>query len=312
MKPFLKWVGGKTQIIDQLVSKWPTQINNYREIFLGGGSVLLAFLEEVAQQRIRVTGSIYAYDINEPLIHVYKNIQDDERLNELFDQLDLIVDQYRSITNDGDLPINRKPKTIDEATMSRESYYYWIRTTYNGLTANAKNSPYGSARFIFLNKTCFRGIFRVGPNGFNVPFGHYRSVRSVDIYNKDHLRTISRMIANVHFQCLDFSQSLTHVEDNDFIYLDPPYVPEKQTSFVGYTENGFNIDKHKRLFDMIHQISTISTISTAKIMMCNSNVSTVVNSFTIDRYTINEIVCRRAIHSKHPDSKTTETIITNY
>ena len=226
-KPFLKWVGGKTQILDNLVMEFPCEINNYREIFLGGGSVLLALLSYVKDGLINIKGNIYAYDVNEPLIYIYKNIQSNH--NELFDEIQKIITEFNECCNevkDGEL--NRKPKNINEAKLSRENYYYWIRSQYNNLSSNDKNKIIGSAMFIFLNKTCFRGVFRVGPNGFNVPYGHYNNP---EIINKEHLFKIHNLIQNVIFECCDFNISLNNVEDNDFVYLDPPYAPETTTSF---------------------------------------------------------------------------------
>ena len=125
--------------------------------------------------------------------------------------------------------------------LSKENYYYWIRSQYNLLNSEEKKSIIGSSMFIFLNKTCFRGVFRVGPRGFNVPYGHYNNP---EIINKEHLDKIHNLIQNVIFECSDFSNSLLNVQNGDYLYLDPPYAPEKETSFVGYTENGFNINNH--------------------------------------------------------------------
>ena len=303
-KPFLKWVGGKTQILDNLVMEFPCEINNYREIFLGGGSVLLALLSYVKDGLINIKGNIYAYDVNEPLIYIYKNIQSNH--NELFDEIQKIITEFNECCNevkDGEL--NRKPKNINEAKLSRENYYYWIRSQYNNLSSNDKNKIIGSTMFIFLNKTCFRGVFRVGPNGFNVPYGHYNNP---EIINKEHLFKIHNLIQNVIFECCDFNISLNNVEDNDFVYLDPPYAPETTTSFVGYTENGFNIEKHNSLFKLIHKL----TEKNKKMMLSNSDVSLVRENFTNEKYKITSILCKRAINSKNPESKTKEVIITNY
>ena len=159
--------------------------------------------------------------------------------------------------------------------------------------------------FIFLNKTCFRGVFRVGPNGFNVPYGHYPNP---EIINKEHLEEIHHLLQNVIFECGDFHTSLRTAESNDFIYLDPPYAPETNTSFVGYTENGFSLGDHNHLFWRIHDL----TDTNKKVMLNNDDVSLVRENFTSDKYTIVSILCKRAIHSKKPDAKAKEVIITNY
>jgi len=159
--------------------------------------------------------------------------------------------------------------------------------------------------FIFLNKTCFRGIFRVGPNGFNVPYGHYKNP---EIINKQHLEEIHNLIQNVIFECCNFDTSLTIIEENDFVYLDPPYAPEIHTSFVGYTEKGFNLENHNNLFKLIHGL----TDTNKKIMLCNSDVSLVRENFSNEKYNILSILCKRSINSKNPDAKAKEVIIKNY
>ena len=303
-KPILKWVGGKTQIIDKLISDFPTEINNYREIFLGGGSVLLTLLSYVKSGVIKLHGAIYAYDLNEPLIYVYKNIQTSH--NELYDMLQTIITEFNECGNG---TINRKPTNIVEAKIAKENYYYWIRSEYNKLCVIEKKSILGSAMFIFLNKTCFRGVFRVGPNGFNVPYGHYNNP---EIINKEHLEEIVALIQNVVFEWCDFNTSLTRIEHNDFVYLDPPYAPETTNSFVGYTENGFNIENHNNLFKLIHSL----TETNKKIMLSNADVSLVRENFCNcaknEKYSTLSILCKRSINSKNPDAKAKEVIIKNY
>ena len=299
-KPILKWVGGKTQIIDKLISDFPVEINNYREAFLGGGSVLLTLLSYVKSGIIKIHGNIYAYDLNEPLIYIYKNIQTHH--NEIYDVLQTIITDFNDCGNG---EINRTPANIEEAKIAKENYYYWIRIKYNKLCLTDKKGILGSAMFIFLNKTCFRGVFRVGPNGFNVPYGHYNNP---EIINKEHLEEIHHLIQDVIFECCDFNTSLTNVESNDFVYLDPPYAPETDTSFVGYTENGFNTENHTNLFKLIHGL----TDTNKKIMLSNADVSLVRENFTNEKYNTISILCKRSINSKKPNAKTNEVIIKNY
>ena len=298
-KPILKWVGGKTQIIDKLIVDFPIEINNYREAFLGGGSVLLAFLSYVKSGIIKINGNIYAYDLNEPLIYIYKNIQTQH--NKLYDILKNIITDFKECGNG---EINRTPENIEEAKIAKENYYYWIRSEYNKLCLTDKKSILGSAMLIFLNKTCFRGIFRVGPNGFNVPYGHYSNP---EIINKEHLDNIHNLIQNVLFECCDFNTSLANIEQGDFAYLDPPYAPETNTSFVGYTEKGFDIENHKKLFNLIHNL----TDAKHKIMLSNADVSLVRENFK-EKYSTSTILCKRSINSKNPESKAKEVIIKNY
>jgi DNA adenine methylase len=302
-KPILKWVGGKTQIINKIIIQFPKEINNYYEIFLGGGSVLLALLTYIKNDIIKIHGNIYAYDLNEALIYTYKNIQSNH--NELYDELVKIITIFNSCPiNDN---INRKPNDIEEAMINKENYYYWIRSEYNKLCSDDKKTIIASAMFIFLNKTCFRGVFRVGPNGYNVPYGHYNNP---EIINKNHLDYINLLIQNVIFECLDFNVSLNrdNFEIDDFIYIDPPYAPEKTTSFVKYTDNGFDINNHHKLFILIHRL----TQNNIKLILNNSDVSLIRDNFTNEKYNITSILCKRSINSKNPESKSKEVMIKNY
>lgn len=296
-KPFLKWVGGKTQIINTILEQIPTVINDYHELFLGGGSVLLGVLSLLKDEKIIIKGDIFAYDINYNLISLYKNIQTNH--NKLYEMVIEYRDEYdKYIGKD----INRKPiEKPDKNTSSKESYYYWLRKEFNN---SEKGSINNSALFLFINKLCFRGMYREGKNGYNVPYGHYKKTPS--IITKDDITYISELIKNVKFIHSDFIDSFKNIksdEQNDFVYLDPPYAPENDKSFVGYDKNGFKAEKHQQLFSLTKQLK-------CKLMMSNSNVDIVRNNF--NEYNIKEIICRRAINSKHPESKTTEVIITNY
>jgi DNA adenine methylase len=300
LKPILKWVGGKTQIIDKIVTNFPVEINNYREIFLGGGSVLLSLLSYAIRGIITIHGNIYAYDVNEPLIYMYKNIQSSHI--QVYDCLQCIITDFKDC---GTGEINRTPTNIEEAKIAKENYYYWIRLEYNKLCLTDKHSILLSAMFIFLNKTCFRGVFRVGPNGFNVPYGHYVNP---SIITFDHLEEMHQLIQPVIFECVGFNTSLPRSEPNDFVYMDPPYAPETDTSFVGYTDTGFTLDSHTRLFALIHNL----TDTNKKIMLSNADVTLVRENFTNEKYNTVSILCKRSINSKHPDAKAKEVIIKNY
>lgn len=292
-KPFLKWVGGKTQIIENVISKIPAIINNYHEPFLGGGSVLLAVLSLQKQGTITIKNNIYAYDINNALISVYKNIQSNK--DELFKIITHYINEYDSLTGNN---INRKPQNIDDAKTSKESYYYWIRNKYNNIE---KDTVESSALFMFINKTCFRGMYREGPNGYNVPYGHYK--KTPTIITKEQLDTISELIKNVIFVHSDFGDSIKNAQKGDFIYLDPPYAPENNKSFVGYNIGGFDLDAHKRLFNAIKKMSGV------KFIMSNAKVDLIIDNFK--DYNYEDIKARRAINSKNPGSTTTEIIIYN-
>jgi DNA adenine methylase len=231
---------------------------------------------------------------------MYKNIQTNHI--ELYNELQDLIAELNSC---GDGEINRTPKNIVEAKIAKENYYYWIRMEYNKLNPDEKKTLKGSAMFIFLNKTCFRGVFRVGPKGFNVPYGHYNNP---EIINQEHLNELHNLIQNVIFECCDFNTSLNNIEPNDYVYLDPPYAPETDTSFVGYTEKGFDIDNHNNLFKLIHKL----TETNKKMMLSNADVSLVRDNFRNEKYNITSILCKRAINSKNPEAKTNEVLIKNY
>jgi DNA adenine methylase len=301
-KPILKWVGGKTQILDILFNEFPEEINNYHELFIGGGSVLFCLLEKIKQNIIKINGKINAYDSNEPLIYVYKNIKFDPI--KLYDEIQKLINDYNNIIEDK--IINRAPKNIEEAKDSKESYYYWIRKNYNIFNKDEKNSIIGSAYFIFLNKTGFRGIFRLNSKGeFNVPYGNYKNP---EIINLEHITYISHLIQNVHFECLDYKESLNKTIENDFIYMDPPYAPENSKSFVSYTQGGFHLDEHIHLFQNCNKLNK----ENKKFIMNNSNVKLITDNFNDKDYNIKYIECKRTINSKNPSSKTKEVIIKNF
>jgi DNA adenine methylase len=309
-KPFLKWVGGKTQIIDTVLSLFPREIDNYYEPFLGGGSVLLGFLSLVKHAQIKMTGKVYASDVNKRLIGLYCAIQSNPE--ELIEEVARLNGEYLQITG---TEVNRKASTIEEARTSQESYYYWVRKQYNALSGKGAgvSSIQVSAMFLFLNKTCFRGMYREGPNGFNIPFGNYKNPV---ILHEDHIREVSDLIQNVVFSVASFNVALEATSSNgagaDFVYMDPPYAPESDTSFVGYTNDGFSFADHDRLFQVCHRLTDEKPSTRVRVLMSNAAVSLVTSAFPAPKYTTMVISCRRAIHSKNPETRTNEVLIRNY
>lgn len=306
IKPLVKWVGGKTQILSTLTAQFPSKCNNYHEPFVGGGSVLLAVLLQIQAGHITVHGQLYAYDANESLIGLYINVQTNP--SELYHCLQPIINNYRQCptTTTTAADVNRSPETLEEAMESKESFYYWIRSRYNALPKESKNSCLGSAMFVFLNKTCFRGLYRVGPKGFNVPYGNYENP---EILNEAHLYEIHHLIQPVVFECCDFSIALSRVTKDDFVYLDPPYAPETSTSFVKYTMDGFTLQQHETLFEAL---LSLKKDDTCKWMMSNADVALVRSKFDETRYDIQPLICKRSINAKNPQAKAKEVIIKNY
>lgn len=301
LKPVLKWVGGKTQILDEVLSLFPTDIKNYHEPFVGGGSVLLGLLSRIQSGAIRVSGRIYASDLNANLIGLYQHIQ--SRPTELITEVNHLVEEYRRIQG---TEVNRKPTTYQEAITSPESYYFWIRATFNNLSQEERMTPQASAMLLFMNKTCFRGLYREGPNGFNVPYGNYKNPSILD---EEHIRAVSSAIKDVVFTTATYEDSLVSTKEGDFVYLDPPYAPETDTSFVGYTSDGFTLEHHTTLFKTCHDMTYTKN---TRFLMSNADVALVKDNFPVPHYHTKIISCRRAIHSKNPTSKTNEVLITNY
>ena len=298
-RPILKWVGGKGQIIDKLLKAIPKEMNHYHELFVGGGSFLVMVLWAKSEGFITINGSLNAYDLNEALISTYINIKDNK--DELFEKVKELQKTFLECDAEG--TVNRNPNNEQEAVTSRESYYYWIRKEYN--KQQDKTSIDSSAYFIFLNKTGFRGMYREGPNGFNIPYGNYKNPKLVE---EDELNYISELIQDVNFYNSDFSESFKNVSNEEnFIYMDPPYAPENNKSFVGYTKGGFDIEQHKKLFGLTKLISEKNMI-----MMSNSNVKLIHDNLSKDDFNYEVVSCRRAINSKDPSARTEEVIITNY
>jgi DNA adenine methylase len=269
MKPFLKWVGGKTQIIDQVLEEFPRDIDTYHEPFLGGGSVLLAVLShpDIRVRRVR------ASDNNPHLVALYKEVQrDPELLHLAVERLFSLYDQSASATE-------------------KEAFYYEQRERFRTLPPCIEKC----ALLIFLNKTCFRGLYREGPNGFNVPYGHYKTTPKPPTLEE--LRAVQALIKDVEFTACDFKEALEHVKTTgeDFVYADPPYAQETKTSFKEYTKGGFD------------QELLFKELSKTMFVMSNANVPCVTEFFK--GFRILYIKARRAIHSKRPDATTTEVLV---
>jgi len=310
-KPILKWVGGKTQIMEDIISKFPEQMDNYYELFIGGGSVLIELLKKIKEKKIKINKKIYAFDINNHLINLYKHIQNNKV--ELYKEVISLKEQYNSLkdSNENSLKdsnedslkdsknyINRNPKNLEEGMVCKESFYYYIRNEYNKIE---ENSIKKSAYFLFLNKVCFRGIYRVGKNNrFNVPYGHYSN--TPNIIDKVNLYSLSKLFKDVIFECQDCMNVFERISEKDFVYLDPPYYPINK-SFVGYSLSFENEDFHKLFFEKVRELK-------CKFVMSNSNSQDVYDIFS--KYIIYEVIAKRSINSKKPQSKTTELIIQNY
>jgi DNA adenine methylase len=302
-KPFLKWVGGKTQLLEYIVNLFPKKMKNYHELFLGGGSVLLSVLDMIDDKKIQMEGSIYAYDLNKGLINTYIQIQ--KKPDKVIENLLKLCEDFKKI----EINTNKqrgKPKNISELSKleTREHYYYWIRELYNKTDRSTIDS---ACYFIFLNKTCFRGMYREGSDGnFNIPYGLKDKQMIPSIFSSELIKNVSKKIKDVIFCHKHFKDTVNNIKTGDFVYMDPPYYPEKENSFVGYTTNGFDIKTHLFLFETL----TLFDNSSINFVMSNSNTSIVIEA--CQKYNKKTVIAKRLINSKKPSSKTKEIIVWNY
>jgi len=251
-KPFLKWAGGKKQLIEEFYKRFPNglitgEIDKYIEPFVGGGAVFFYTI-----QKFNLT-ECHIYDANEELILAYKVVQNDvDRLIGILKKLEFEF-----------LNLNEE---------ARKEYFYRIRVKFNENKSEIDFSQYHynwinrAAQLIFLNRTCFNGLFRVNSKGqFNVPFGRYKNPK---ISNEDVLRNASIVLKNVKINLGDFTDCETIVNDKTFVYFDPPYRPlNKTSSFTSYNKDSFNDFEQQRLAKFYKKLDAKG----AKLMLSNSD-----------------------------------------
>ena len=245
VKPFLKWAGGKGQLLSEIEKYYPFadgKITKYAEPFVGGGAVLFDILSKYDLE------DVYISDINAELINTYRIIRDD--IDELVALLSVMQNEF---------------VTMD--TEHRKNYYMAKRERFNDLKVNSNESVNieKAALMIFLNKTCFNGLYRVNKKGlFNVPMGSYRNPMICD---EENLRAVSEKLQNVKIVYGDYRESADFIDSDTFVYFDPPYRPITDTaSFTAYTENLFNDEEQielARFVDDMHRKG-------AKIVVCIS------------------------------------------
>ena len=289
LKPFLKWVGGKTQLLPQISAYYPFEqgkITKYVEPFVGGGAVLFDLLSQYSLERV------YINDINPALMNTYQMLK--QQIDEVIAQLDVMAKDF--------LPLDIE---------KRKQYYYAKRERFNQLTLTDKNVE-KAALMVFLNKTCFNGLYRVNKKGlFNVPMGAYKNP---NICDEENLRRVSLSLQKVTMFCGDYHQLIDVVDDKTFVYLDPPYRPLNTTaSFTAYAEHGFDDEAQKALADFIAQLSQKG----AMVLLSNSdpkNENEEDNFFDLlyQDYSIRRIEANRMINSKSDKrGKIKELLISN-
>ncbi|MGV2827587.1 DNA adenine methylase [Myxosarcina sp. GI1(2024)] len=267
-KPFVKWVGGKTQLLPELISRIPEDFDRYLEPFVGGGAL---FFHLQPRQAILI-------DINQELTNTYKVIK--EQTEELIADLKQHVYQ--------------------------KDYYYQIRNSDRTHEYQSWSDVRQASRLIYLNKTCFNGLYRVNSKGeFNTPMGRYKNPKIVDEIN---LRACSQALQKAEIITGSFLRIEELVGDRDFVYFDPPYAPLNPTSnFTGYSQQGFNVQMQLSLRDLCFRLNRRGV----RFMVSNSNAALILDLY--QDFKIEFVYANRAVNSKaHKRGKIPEVIITNY
>lgn len=273
-KPFLKWVGGKTQLLTQYAPLFPKRYKRYFEPFFGGGAVYFYFNPSTASIN----------DINQNLIAAYLALRD--KTDEVIDGLRLLQTEYHTMTDE-----------------EQRTFYYEQRQVFNQLppTDVAK-----TILLIFLNKTCFNGLYRENKKGqFNVPFGRYKNPL---ICNEPQLRQAAQLLAHTEITSTPFEQAVEAAQKGDFVYLDPPYHPLNATSnFTGYSENDFTVQDQIRLKELVDDL----TKRGCQVMLSNSNTPFIRDLYKAYRQEV--VLASRAVNSRAAKrGKIKEIVIMNY
>lgn len=232
-RPFLKWAGGKSQLLPEIRRVYPeglgTTITRYAEPFLGGGAVLLDILSTCRLE------AVYASDTNGELINAYCCVRD--RLEELLERLHRLEEDYLSLD-----------------PQARKDFYYRIRAQFNAGERGNKEDAERAALLLFLNRTCFNGLYRVNARGeFNVPAGAYKNPTICDA---DNLRRVSGLLQGVKLVCAPYTQVEEFADERTFLYADPPYRPLNQTSsFTAYTKNSFGDQEQRELAAFLQKLA---------------------------------------------------------
>lgn len=273
ISPFIKWLGGKKQLVPQIIQMAPTKFNNYYEPFVGSGAVLFGLLPENA----------IINDNNSALINAYKQIRDS--LNETLK----IIDKYDK-----------------EIVYGKNDYYVNLREEYNNKMSNNEYDIELAAMFIFLNKHCFNGLYRINSKGlFNASYNKSTCIS----YNRSSIIEVSNYLQNVKILNEDFEIACKNATKGDFVFLDSPYIPIEEKTFSAYTKEGFTSDDHKRVANLFDELTNRGCYC----MTTNHNVNLIQELYGGKGYTIDIVSAKRKINpdaSKRKDVE--EVIIFNY
>jgi DNA adenine methylase len=271
--PVLKWVGGKTQLLSDIRLKYPQGVDRFCEPMVGAGAVLLDVITKFHPKEVMIN------DINKDLMNVYVQIRDNVA------ELISVLNTYQGLFNSS---------TDDE----RKDLYNQIRDEFNELKVSGNDNVKKAALFIYLNKTCFNGLYRVNKKGlFNVPVGRYSHVVICDQTN---LCLVSKLLQNVEIICGDYHECADFINQDTFVYIDPPYRPLTKTScFTAYHQNNFDDEQQIELANFVKNISNKG----AKVLLSNSDPTNVNPSdrFFFDLYkgyTIEQVLAKRSVNCK--------------
>jgi len=265
----VKWAGGKRQLIYQFQKYFPKEVKRYFEPFVGGGAIAFHLIQTKKPKKV------FLSDLNEELINVYEMVKDS------LDELIILLKKYQK-------------------KHSKELYY---NTRKEDPEVMSKLSR--AARFIYLNKTCFNGLYRVNLKGqFNVPIGSYKNPK---ICPENELGEMSRLLKNVQLKSQSFEKILKSTKKGDFIYFDPPYYPLNKSSFTKYAKGDFLEKEQKALFDLFKKLDKKG----CKVMLSNSSAKFIKDLYK--SYNIHFVEATRMINC-HADKrgKVKEVVITNY
>jgi len=270
---FVKWAGGKGQLISQFEPLFPKQFNTYIEPFVGGGAVFFHIIQNFKPKKIILS------DINEELINTYKIVKTD------VERLIVELKQHK-----------------EYHTAEGKKYYLTIRAT----NPNSLPPLERAARFIYLNKTCFNGLYRVNSKGeFNVPMGAYKNP---DIVQEDRLRKVNKLLKNVTLKVMSFEKVLTLAKKGDFIYFDPPYYPLKnKNSFTTYTKDSFMEKEQELLAEVFKKLDKKG----CSVMLSNSNTKFIKDLYK--KFKIKLVKATRMINCDGENrGKINEVVVMNY
>lgn len=275
--PFVKWAGGKRQLLSQIKERMPEEYNDYYEPFVGGGAVTFELLPTNA----------LINDINKALINAYRQIcNTPEIFLKAVNKLDAEM-------------LGKRTKVLGK------EYYYSLRDHYNDKLMKAEYDVELAALFVFINKHCFNGLYRVNGKGlFNVPYNNSQRA-SVD---EMAIMATSKYLQGVTIIDGDFEEACRGAKNGDFVFIDSPYAPLKPTSFESYTKEGFDIESHKRLANLFDEL----TARGCYCMLTNHNTDLINELYGNKEYKIDVVSVKRMINSDASNRVGEEVIIYNY